>query len=127
VQFNPGDDRLSHAVARALPRALEELALAGVEDRVPNNILALVTDNHVVVGEFAVRGMAGFLVVDVERIGPGVIRHPHQAFSRFFEFRQELQVILNFGYGQSCFLFSREVIRRVRKAVITKPSWSNSL
>ena len=38
--------------------------------------------------------------------------------------RHQLQVVFNICYGHSCFLLSRERIRRVRNAVIINPSLS---
>ncbi len=39
--------------------------LAGVEDGDADDLLARITDNHVVIGQFAVIGAAGLLEIDV--------------------------------------------------------------
>ena len=51
-------------------------ALAGVEDGYPDNFIAVVAQDDVVLGEFAVGGDIRFPEVDVEDIGFVVVRGP---------------------------------------------------
>src|SRR5437588_7741493 len=97
-----------------------------MQDCHPDYFSILVTNNYIVIGYLAVGCLTWLLKVDIECVGLRVVRRPQQLARRPRQRRKQLQILFNACYGHSCFLLSNDLIRRVRKAVITKPSSPNS-
>ncbi len=64
----------------------------------------------------------GFFIIYVQRVGLGVVRQPNGMLRRPVDGWNQLQIFLNVCYGHSCLRFSRDRTRRVRNAVMIKPS-----
>ena len=67
------------------------LPFAGVEDGHSDDFALFITKDYVVVGEFAVIGVARFLEVDVEDVGVGVVGGPKIAVRRLDDRRDQRQ------------------------------------
>jgi hypothetical protein len=64
-----------------------------VQNGDPHDLVAVVSDDHIVIREFAIGGMAGLLEIDVEGIGFRVVRRPEIALWRLSNGRKKLQVL----------------------------------
>src|SRR6266540_3283363 len=97
-----------------------------MQDGEPNDLVTLVANDHIIICELAVRCLTRLLKVNVQDICLSIVRRPKRALRSLFYNREEFQVFLNIRYGHTCFLFSKDRSRRVKNAVITKPSSTNS-
>src|SRR5450755_1071322 len=102
------------------------LSLARVQHSQTNHFFPFVTDENVVVGHFRIGGATGLFEVDVKHIGLGIVGRPEVAMRRAFHGGEHLHIFVDFGYGHNCFLRLSAASRRVRNAVMTKPSPASS-
>ncbi|HEX9660049.1 MAG TPA: hypothetical protein VGA18_07090, partial [Rhodothermales bacterium] len=96
-------------------RALRS-AIAGVKDRQSDDFIALIPDDDVVVGEFAVVRMTGSLEIDVQHVRLCVVRRPKISMWRSQYHRYEWK---KSGYvlgGHTCFLRCNFFMQGVTKA-----------
>src|SRR5712692_2603337 len=97
-----------------------------MQNGITNHLIALISDNYIVIGHFTVRSKARLFEVYIEIIGFRIISKPQRMLWSFVYRRNQFQIFLDVAYGHNCFLFARDRIRRVKNAVITKPSSSIS-
>src|SRR5258706_137720 len=120
------------ALSFSLPRGYESpcgwlppLPLTRVQNRQPHDLVPLITDDHVIIRQFAIRSERRLLKVHVQHIRILIVSRPEESPRRFQNRRCQFKDSLRINHGHNRLRCSSDLIRRERNAVIINPSLSS--